>query len=229
MKKKYFLKIALLLSLTLLQFSCEDDETNPSPVDNPKPPAHIIPIKQAVSMYNTQNRIKERIINPTLKKVYNDGEFEDTVFAWFSLDEMRNYINYIDAIQKENPKENVTGIRVYLGRYNQNSKKYKNQQNVFFVPTVENPGINSRFKNLNHLPFAVEPDDSSNPLKGDFLILNELVLNTEDQKKRVNNYYTIQKQRKQEASLSLFNLNTLFVEEVTSTILNEGDLAPPPK
>lgn len=231
MKKLHFLKVMSLSLVTLILFSCNNqNNTTTDPKPNSKPPRQIIPVEKAVTMYNTQNRIKDKVINPTLQKVYNDTTFTETEFAWFSLDEMRHYINYIDAIQKENPKEKVTGMRVYFGRYNaQTSKKYNNQQTVFFVPTAENPGMNSKYINLNHLPFAIKPDNRSNPIKGDFLILNDLVLDTDDQKKRINNYYKTQQQRKQEASLNPFSLNTLIIEEVTSTILNEGDLAPPPK
>ncbi|WAC03522.1 hypothetical protein N7U66_08595 [Lacinutrix neustonica] len=109
MKKLYFVSILLLSLMTLMTFSCVDDNNAPTEPDyDSKPPQQIISVEQAVSMYNAQNEIKTKVINPALQKTYNDAHFEDTVFSWFSLDEMRQYINYIDAIQEENPTEKVS-------------------------------------------------------------------------------------------------------------------------
>ncbi|AUC75763.1 hypothetical protein [Olleya sp. Bg11-27] len=224
MKKLSALKLLFLATVILLINSCEFGNKKPNEI----PPKQIVKIEKAINMFNTEKQLKERVINPVLKKIYKDQQFIDTEFAWFSLDQMRQYINYIDAIQKANPKENVSGIRVYLGRYNnKTSDKFANQQTVFFVPTVENAIAKSKFKTLNHLPFAIQPNDNSNPIKGQFTILESLVYDTQDKKERINKYYKTQKTQ-QKAGFN-FSFLPKFKTELTSTILNEGELAPPPK
>ncbi|WP_397362187.1 hypothetical protein [Olleya sp. R77988] len=224
MKKLSVLKLGFLVTVMLLINSCDFGNKKPSKT----PPKQIVKIEKAINMFNTEKQVKKKVINPVLKNFYKDQQFIDTEFAWFSLEQMRQYINYIDAIQLENPEEEVSGIRVYFGRYNRsNSDKFINQQTVFFVPTVSNAAAKSEYKTLNHLPFAIQPNDNKNPIKGKFTILEPLVYGTKDKKERINRYYKTQKiQQKAGLSFSFLpNLNT----ELTSTILNEGDLAPPPK
>jgi len=214
----------LLFFITI--FSCSEQ---PSQIIIKKNnPNQIISIDKALRIFKNEKQIKNKIINPTLREVYKDDSFEDTEFAWFSLSEMKNYINYIETVQKENPKNKISGVRVYMGRYDrETSEKYANQQTVFFVPTVANKTINSSFENLNHLPFGILPDNANNPLKGQFKVIEPLVYDTEDKKKRIHAF------EKSNAVVDEagFGFAPIFRNEIelTSLVLNEGELAPPPK
>ncbi|MFV0565041.1 MAG: hypothetical protein ACK5NB_04315 [Flavobacteriaceae bacterium] len=233
MKRYISLSFLLLTALTLFILACNSIQKGEANVQNFNTtstiaPKQIIDIDQAVAMFENEKQVKRELINPTLRKQYKNKNFQDTEFAWFSLDEMRQYINYIDAIQRENPNQNVSGIRIYFGRYNSsNSKKYQNQQAVFLVPTVENKGINSKYENLNHLPFAILPNSDSNPIKGAYSIIEPLVLDTKDKKERIKKFMDNSKD-KQKASFSFYPVNFSATRALTSVILNEGEMAPPP-
>ncbi len=225
MKKITTLKIGIL---TLLSAFMSCIEPNKKQDETVKTPQQIINIETAIEMYQEDLKIKDKVINPSLRDLYQDNTFEDTQFTWFSIDEMRDYIKYIDAIQKENPKQDISGIRIYFGRYSRNnSKKYVNQQTVFMVPTVSNKGVNSKYENLNHLPFAILPDESNNPIKGEYSIIEELLLDV-GKKDRIKNFMK-STTNKQQAAFSLPALNYNPVLQLTSVILNEGEMAPPPK
>lgn len=225
MKKITPLKIAIFTFLLVLSSCSEPNKKHDVKVETPN---QIIEIKTAIKMYQEDLKIKEKVINPTLKELYQDDTFVDTQFAWFSLDEMRDYIKYIDAIQKENPQHNVSGIRVYFGRYSKNNAtKYPNQQTVFMVPTVNNKGINSNHENLNHLPFAILPNEGNNPIKGEYAIIEELLLNF-NKKDRIKNFMN-NSTNTQKAGFSSPTIDYSPVQQLTSVILNEGEMAPPPK
>ncbi|ULC59438.1 hypothetical protein MBM09_00310 [Flaviramulus sp. BrNp1-15] len=220
MKYPTFLKILVFITIPVCMYSCKEENSK-------TPPKQIITIDEAVNMFKTEMNVKSKVVNPLLQKIYKDSTFEDTQFAWFSLEEMKAYINYIEAVQMENPDQKVSGIRVYFGRYNETSKKFANQQSVFLVPTVANSGINSKYENLNHLPFGIIPDNPENPIKGTYTVLNQLVLNTDDKNSRIKNFQK-NSNNKQEANFSFFLKNSNALK-TTSLILNEGELAPPPK
>ncbi len=232
MKRYISLSFLLLVALTLFILACNSVQKREATVKGlaatkAEAPKQIITIDQAVSMFENDKQIKQKMLNPVLKKQYKNKSFQDTEFAWFSLDEMRQYIDYIDAVQRENPDHKVSGIRIYFGRYNANSKKYKNQQAVFLVPTVENKGMSTKYENLNHLPFAILPDNGTNSIKGTYSIIEPLVLDTKDKKERIKKF--LDKSRgKQKAGFGFYPANFNLAVRPISLILNEGELAPPP-
>ncbi len=233
MRRYILLSLLLLVALVLFVLSCnstQKSETNSQSLIATKvvAPKQIIDIDKAVSMFENDKQVKRKMVNPMLKKQYKNKKFQDTEFAWFSLEEMRQYIDYIDAVQRENPEHKVSGIRIYFGRYNaNNSKKYQNQQAVFLVPTVENKGISSKYENLNHLPFYILPDNDENPIKGAYSVIEPLMLDTKDKKDRVKKFLD-KSRNKQKAGFSLYPVNFNLLARPTSLILNEGELAPPP-
>lgn len=231
MKNYYSIFSRLILLLLITMYSCEEHKPNKLiSENNNNTPSQIISIDKAVRIFKNEKQIKNKVINPTLRELFKDDNFEDTEFAWFSLSEMKNYINYIETVQKENPKKKISGIRVYMGRYDkETSERYTNQQTVFFVPTVSNKAMNSSFKNLNHLPFAILPDNANNPIKGQFKIIEPLVYESSDKKKRMEMFKKINARTGQAGFNLMPTFNYQAQTELTSLILNEAELAPPPK
>ncbi|MBG7631246.1 MAG: hypothetical protein IZT56_12555 [Bacteroidetes bacterium] len=66
---------------------------------------------------------------------------KDAISSWFSLDELKEYIAFVEA---EGKLKNITinGLRVYFGAYskNENKPEKKNLSTVFFVPTQSKKG-----------------------------------------------------------------------------------------
>jgi hypothetical protein len=66
---------------------------------------------------------------------------KDAISTWFSLDELKEYIAFVEA---EGKLKNITvdGIRIYFGAYSKNDKKAdkKALATVFLVPTQPKVG-----------------------------------------------------------------------------------------
>lgn len=192
---------------------------------------HIITSAQGKEMFRQYQENRAKVMQPLLLDIYENKTFEDTKFIWYSLDDIKGYLEYIESIQKANPKQDVSGLRIYFAAY-PNSKKFKEgkaikhpgQQTVFMIPTVGIEGV-QKYKSMNHLPFVIKPS-SSNALKGQFEIVEEL-MHEHDKEKRLK-LYDKKLQSLQKAGVSFSS--SLFANraEETSTIYNEGEMIPPP-
>ena len=116
--------IPILSVLTLLTFfSCNEVVYNE--------PKQLI--NQEIAKDLNIRYIKERsnIIYESIKK-------EDANAAWYSLEELENYINYVKTEGKKNNIK-VNGIRLYLGVYPNDSTKYQEKAGlttIFLSPTM---------------------------------------------------------------------------------------------
>lgn len=77
-------------------------------------------------------KTRSKDLNKIVKKESGDLKKEDAISCWFSLDEIKKYIAYVEG---KNPE--VNGLRVYFGAYSNTDKKQhkKDLATVFFVPT----------------------------------------------------------------------------------------------
>ena len=69
----------------------------------------------------------------------------DAVSSWFSLDELKEYISYVEE-QGKLKNINVTGLRVYFGAYDNSEKDgtKKDLTTVFIVPTQANQKLEGK-------------------------------------------------------------------------------------
>lgn len=193
---------------------------------------HIIPVSHGIKLKQEYVSKRTEPLEPLLKEIYNDSMFVDTEFIHFSLEDMKNYVNFLEHIQAENTDKEVSGIRIYFGAYENMPRmdgrpvKYPKQQTVFMVPTVNIGKVNTDFDNLNHLPFYVE-GTIENPYKGKFLIIDDLMLNY-NKEERLN--MANQKTTSQKAFIgsSVETKSPLQQNIITSTVFNEGEMSPPP-
>lgn len=190
---------------------------------------HIISVDQSIAMYQEYENKRAKLVGPLLEKVYEDTSFVDTKFVSFSLEDIKEYLAFIEQIQQENPEQNISGLRFYFAAYpnaeSDGFRKIKNprQQTVFIAPTVDAGNLDSKYKSLNHLPFYIK-GTKENPLKGDFVVIEEL-MSGYNKKERLNTYNV--KNNISKASFGL-NMPTLIKIEGTSPIFNEGEMVPPP-
>ncbi|WP_405291034.1 hypothetical protein [Algibacter sp. Ld11] len=229
-----FLIIPLLLFAYIFSSGALKDENS---IEKIKPQddilkKHLISSAQGKEMFAEFDKNRAQVIDSNLQDLYKDRNFEDTKFIWYSLDEIKAYLKYVEAIQKANPKQDVSGLRIYFAAY-PNSKRFKSgnaikhpkQQTVFMVPTVAVKGGDKEYNNLNHLPFVIQ-SSSPNKLEGQFEIVEEL-MDGHNKKDRLE-LFRKQTKRFQKAgvnfSASLFPARA----SETSTIYNEGEMTPPP-
>ena len=228
MKTIYRISI-LALSLALFIVSCDSKEDNRSFENILK--NHIISKEQGIEMFNEFQRNRTDIVEPILQKKYGDGSFEDTKFVWLSLEDMKEYMAFLEAIQKENPKKDVSGVRVYFAAYPDKQRfenrriKHPKQQTFFMIPTV-NSGWKDRNNNENvkHLPFVIEYN-GNNPLKGKFKVVKRLMLDYEKEG-RYNDYN--KRNGIQEGNFNLLKTLAPKYKGTTNTLFNEGEMSPPP-
>lgn len=85
-----------------------------------------------------QNFVKTRgkALDKIVEKEEGHPHLKDAVSSWFSLEELKEYIAYVEAQGKE---KNITinGLRIYFGAYAKNDKQSnkKGLSTVFLVPT----------------------------------------------------------------------------------------------
>lgn len=75
-------------------------------------------------------KTRSKDLNKIVEKLDSKPKKKDALSAWFSLEELKNYIAYVES---KNP--DVDGLRVYFGAYGKKETKNSNTSTVFFVPT----------------------------------------------------------------------------------------------
>ncbi|UMB53020.1 hypothetical protein MKD41_11825 [Lutibacter sp. A64] len=95
-------------------------------------PKGLISPKQAKELNQQFIKTRSGELNKIVQKLDNNPTEKDALSTWFSIEEIKNYINYVESKNK-----NVNGLRVYFGSYSnaQNKSKQKNLSTVFIVPT----------------------------------------------------------------------------------------------
>lgn len=220
---------AILIVLFLLN-SCKDSPKDDFSFDDLQK-EHIISVNQGLQMYNEFKRNRDSLLQPKLRDLYQDSTFVDTKFVSFSLEDMKAYLAFIDEIQKQNPNYDISGLRVYFAAY-PNAKSFRNkdiknprQQTIFMAPTVNIGNVDKQYKPLNGLPFYIK-GTKANPLKGEFVIIDELMI---DYNKSQRLKMHLQNAKSQKASFNVINAMTFREDKIiTSTLLNEGQMIPPP-
>ena len=90
-----------------------------------------------------QNFVKTRgkALDKIVEKERGKPNEKDAVSSWFSLDDLKEYIAYVEA---EGKAKNIpiNGLRVYFGAYAKNNKKAEKDAltTVFFIPTTPKVG-----------------------------------------------------------------------------------------
>ena len=95
-------------------------------------------IKPAKAKELNQNFIKTRSkeLDKIVERETGKPKEKDAISTWFSLDEIKEYIAFVEA---EGKFKNITvnGLRIYFGAYPKNEKKASKKalSTVFLVPT----------------------------------------------------------------------------------------------
>ena len=100
-------------------------------------------IKPSEAKELNQNFIRTRSkeLNKIVERETGKPNDKDAISTWFSLDEIKEYITFVEA---EGKLKNVTvdGLRIYFGAYSKHDKKEdkKALSTVFLVPTQAKVG-----------------------------------------------------------------------------------------
>lgn len=142
--KTLLLKVVMVIISTLVFYSCQTKcnhdqiaDTNSSCYPNSKKPSQVITYKEMASMMNTYDNGAKKELNKYLKKVSKGKDSISTTYNWYKLDDLKQYIAYVERISKEKGIE-LTGFRIIPTQYPKNYKDsvYQNRTTIIFTPTT---------------------------------------------------------------------------------------------
>lgn len=97
-----------------------------------KLPKGLISPEKAKELNQQFIKTRSKELDKIVEKLDNKPKKKDAISSWFSLEELKNYIAYV-----ERKAPDANGLRVYFGAYDKKSDETKksNISTVFFVPT----------------------------------------------------------------------------------------------
>ena len=141
---KNFFKITFITCTFIFVFYSCKSECNHETVDNKEScypnntkPSQIITYNEMVDMIDTFDNGAKKELNKYLKKVSKGKDSISTIYSWYKLEDLKQYIAYIEKISKEKNIP-VTGFRIYPVTYPDKYKitELQNRQTLIFTPTT---------------------------------------------------------------------------------------------
>lgn len=131
----------------MFTYSCSKDETKQSEQSSNEmfyKPSGVITQDKAKELNDgwTEKNIGKFSKGASMKFENDDRSF------WWTIEDIKNYLDYSEHIAKENGHE-LNGLRVYLGAYPNTGKT-----TLFMVPTIKNPTSKASMS-----PFAFQDDE----------------------------------------------------------------------
>lgn len=142
--KSKFTKLFNLLALSILVFSCKTEcnhtasnKDGESCYPNSEKPSQVITYEEMADMMDAFDKGPKKELNKYLKKVSKGKDSVSTNYNWYKLDDLKQYIAYIERISKEKDIK-VTGFRIVPSTYPKkyNVKELQNRQTLIFTPTT---------------------------------------------------------------------------------------------
>ena len=101
--------------------------------------------KEAKELNQNFVKTKGKALNKIVEKEEKHPHQKDAVSSWFSLDELKEYIAYVEEQGKEKGID-VNGLRIYFGSYSNNEKdaSRKGLSTVFLAPTQAKVGVQQK-------------------------------------------------------------------------------------
>lgn len=194
--------------------------------------SHKITLEQTVQLKkNYDNRFIEKIKEIQTKNIERKEDYEPTEYSWISLEELKRYIKFLEAVEKKNEgNPDISGIAINFGAYNLDKKSnkgdYSGRLNVFFTPTYKSVDKN---KTIDHKPFYIHYTGSDS-FKGEYKLLSDLYKN-ENYKEylRNGNKSKALKNSKMINGLQKNTLNPTVISGNQTLSYNEFNTRPPKK
>jgi hypothetical protein len=97
-------------------------------------PNGLISPEKAKEMNQEFIKTRSKELDKIVEKLDSKPKKKDALSSWFSLEEIKNYITYV-----ESKASDVNGLRVYFGAYGKKATEKSNTSTVFIVPTRLQP------------------------------------------------------------------------------------------
>lgn len=137
-------RFLLIFVSFLLFFSCKKTPKNPTNTTdklncypNDSRPSQAISYEEMAEMMDAFDAGAKQELDKYMKKISNGKDTISTVYNWYKLDDLKQYIAFIEKISKEKGIP-VTGFRIYTSEYPANyaNKKLQGKQTLIFTPTT---------------------------------------------------------------------------------------------
>ena len=134
------LRFLTILSITLFIFSCTTpeksvDKDNCYPNNNR--PKQAITYEEMADMMESYDKGAKKVLDKYTKKESGGKDTVSTVYNWYNIEDLKQYIAYVEKISKEKNIE-LTGFRIYPTSYPKNykDKDLRGRQTIIFTPTA---------------------------------------------------------------------------------------------
>lgn len=128
----------VFILFTFLIISCQNEKPSDClEKENSKRPAQAINYEEAASMFKTYDNGQKKVLDEYIIKRSRGKDSVSTVSIFFEIDELKQYIAYIERLSKEKEIE-LTGIRIFNAAYPADYEKeeYQNRTTTILFPTT---------------------------------------------------------------------------------------------
>lgn len=127
-----------IIILIFLIFSCKEAVKNPTNESfNDKRPSNAISYEEMAEMMDAFDAGAKKELDKYTKKISDGKDTISTVYNWYKLEDLKQYIAYLEKISKEKNIP-VTGFRIYPSEYplDYSNQKLRGRQTLIFTPTT---------------------------------------------------------------------------------------------
>ena len=125
----------------LVFISCKETNSNSNHSStcypNDSRPLQAISYEEMAEMMDAFDTGSKKELDKYMKKISNGKDTISTIYNWYKLEDLKQYIAYIEKISKEKGIP-VTGFRIYPSEYplNFSNQKLKGRNTLIFTPTT---------------------------------------------------------------------------------------------
>lgn len=136
--------ILFIFCVLFFLFSCSKNSKNQQTIlsdtncyPNDTRPSQAITYEEMAVMMEAFDNGAKKVLDAYTKEVTNGKDSISTVYNWYKLEDLKQYIAYIEKISKEKNIP-VTGFRIYPSEYpkNASNQNVSGRQTLIFTPTT---------------------------------------------------------------------------------------------
>lgn len=135
---KFYILTILLFAFSLSSCTEQTKVSDPDCYPNSKRPSQAITYEEMDAMMETYDKGAKKELDKYMKKISGGKDSISTNYNWYKLDDLKQYIAYIERISKEKDIK-VTGFRIYPTSYpkNYSIEDLQGRQTLIFTPTTK--------------------------------------------------------------------------------------------
>lgn len=142
--KSYFLKCSLLFFSAFIISCKSENKVNEPDINcvscytNNQRPTQAITYKEMASMFTEYDNGQKKVLDAYISNISDGKEKEATISQFFSIEELKQYIAYIEKLSTEKEIK-LTGVKIFTAAYpsDYKIKEYRNRLSFILMPTTD--------------------------------------------------------------------------------------------